>query len=121
MPTLTKTTIMRLPVTLSKDEIDAFGRQNAREVENLLHATNEKKKSAAHHKDIIERLQAEVERLTAIVNTGQDERDVECEIEYDFRQNMAHITRNDTGEFVESRAMTYDERQLKMEFAEQPA
>ncbi len=45
------------------------------------------------------------------VRTGREERKVTCERVYDFAENAVRTIRLDTGEEVDNRAMTYEERQ----------
>ena len=53
---------------------------------------------------------------------GYEYRDVDCEVEKNFRMGLVTTTRLDTGEIIEERAMTTEERQqaLKLEPENEP-
>ncbi len=65
-------------------------------------------KWAAKAKD----LAAERKRLTRIVREKKEMREVECSWDYDFTAGTVTFHSVETGEFISSREMTGDERQL---------
>lgn len=55
-----------------------------------------------------------VERLRGYVETKSKMDDVECTVAKDYASNEYRVTRNDTGEVIESRALTPDEKQRSL-------
>ena len=79
------------------------------------HETEDKLKAVSTQiKSEINALDAIMGGLAEKIRSGYEMRDVECEIERDFKNARITITRLDTGEIVESRAMTPEERQKKL-------
>jgi hypothetical protein len=61
-------------------------------------------------------------KLAGIIDTGREERDVPCVWIGDFVHNCFTCVRQDTGEVIDTRAMTAADRQEDMGFdAERPA
>lgn len=54
--------------------------------------------------------QRDVRRLVKIADAREEPRDVECRWTYDLASNSATLVRLDSGEMVESRAITSEER-----------
>lgn len=50
-------------------------------------------------------------KLAGVIDTGTEKRDVRCAWIEDFAQNCFHLVRQDTGEVIDTRAMTGDDRQ----------
>lgn len=61
-------------------------------------------------KEDIEFHQREVKRLVKIADAREEDRSVPCRWTYDLAANTATLYRTDSGELVESRAMTSEER-----------
>lgn len=54
-------------------------------------------------------------RLAHIIDTGIEQRAVECEWRDDFKQNVKRLIRTDTGAEVDTRPMTADDRQTGLD------
>jgi hypothetical protein len=59
----------------------------------------------------IEELEVEAAELQAIVRSGKEKRQIQCETRVDYASNAVRIYRLDTGELVSERAMEAEERQ----------
>ena len=75
----------------------------------LAHATLQLREKEEHKKAVmsqftsdINSLKADTNLLAEKINSGFEFRDVTCDIEYDFNNNMKTIIRQDTGEIVET-------------------
>ena len=53
--------------------------------------------------------------LAAVIERGEEDREVSCEWREDFAKNVKRLIRRDTGEEVEHVTMTAEERQLMIE------
>ena len=76
-----------------------------------------KKAVAAQLKAELEQAVNELRMMSGKHRDGYEYRDVDCEVEKNFRMGLVTTTRLDTGEIVGERAMTTEERQqaLKLE------
>jgi hypothetical protein len=74
----------------------------------------ERKRVAADFKERIEVHDAEIDRLAEIVREKAEPRPVECKNVRDQERGVIEVTRLDTGEIVESRVMSEQERQVRM-------
>ena len=68
----------------------------------------------------IELLEEVTARLGGSISSGSEEREVECELRKDYVHGNVTTVRSDTGEVVDERTMTADERQECMPFAPAP-
>lgn len=103
-----------LSVMLTEEEARAKGIELASYVQQLNELEERAKQISADMKKEIKALQAKVMVLTRIVRTGKEDREVEC---YERRNNSLmtiETYRTDTGELVETRPMSANERQLAM-------
>jgi hypothetical protein len=64
--------------------------------------------------DRIKTLKAGAKEARAKAKRGTETRMLECREEKDFRLGEVRVVRSDTGQIVETRAMTGDERQVKI-------
>jgi hypothetical protein len=100
-----------LPVRLTEAEVIEFGRASARlrdesnNLEDLRKAANDKSKAE------IGKIDARIGYLSSCINTGQEQRDVECRWEMEYAQGDARLIRLDTGEVVYTRPIKADEYQ----------
>ena len=74
----------------------------------------EKKEAASQFKANIENIENELQVLAAHVRNKYEYRDVECDVIPDFKSGVVVTVRNDTGEVIDERPMTAEERQLKL-------
>ena len=101
-----------LPCVLTDDELlargDALARQHAAIKDEEAAQAGEKKRM----KEALDELTGEQARLARIVRDKAEPRDVECRIVHDYATQAVQVVRTDTGEVIESRAMTDRERQI---------
>ena len=112
----TKTDTMTLPCRLSELEVRQRAKEAAREENEIRAAEKDKKKAMSEYKARIETHQGELARLSEMVRSEVEYRDVQVEIELDYTLGMVRVTRTDTGEVIEpGRPMTRDEKQMRLE------
>lgn len=111
----------RLPVKLDDHAVAMAGVRLAQllqkhgEQEALVKA--EKKRLDA----TVEEIQIDIDAQANNIRTGTVESDVEVEVRADFARSFAEYVRLDTGETIEKRTLTDDERQQKMVFDDEAA
>ena len=100
-----------LKVQLTDDEILEFGDQLAQAIDRGTALEEEKKAVADSYKAKITESLASVQRLTNLVRNKYDYKGVDCEEVLDNNTGFSRTTRLDTGEIIEERKLTHDERQ----------
>jgi len=111
-PTRTK---RALRCNLKDEERLELGQRLAREQQNLAQTEDRKAEVASTIKAEIEAHRATINALSRTLNNGYDYRDVDCDIILNFESNAVMLVRVDTGEVVESRAMSAEERQRELD------
>ena len=111
----------RLPVKLTDDELLARGRQLVENMRKTAVAEEAREAENKKRKGDIALLEEATGLLSAIISTGTEEREVECEIRKDFIHGKVTTVRMDTGEIIDERIMTADERQETMPFEDKGA
>lgn len=109
--TLKRKTKRFLKVMLTADEERHLGKESALQRQLATRITDEFDGVKADFKSRLERCEAEQNRLSVLLNNGYELRDVECEVISDFKSGQISVVRLDTGEEVEVRPMTEEERQ----------
>jgi hypothetical protein len=104
-----------LSTALTNEEQRDRGRQLARTIED--HRTEESRQEGMKRemKFVLAGLEAERDRLSAIVSRGEELRDVEVEERADYSIAEYVRQRMDTGEVLERRKLRENERQVPME------
>lgn len=101
-----------LPVRLTDDEKRQRGHDLARAEQELQDFNDrERKARLAELKAKETDIRARITKLSSIVVTGTEIRQVACRAEADFKNGRAFLFRNDTGERVGDRALSENERQ----------
>ena len=101
-----------LPIALSEKEILARGELLAKEVQVRERVDTERKEAAAGFRERLDKHDAEIERLAEEVESGAETQDVECALYEDGDRMLMQWVRLDTGEVIEERPMSAEERQL---------
>lgn len=104
-------TMRRLPVKLSPSELQACSDALAGVVQAYDELKDEAKAVAKDLKERLEALGAKRASLASIVERRQEVRAVECREAPNFERNVVEIVRLDTGELVDIRELTAEDRQ----------
>lgn len=96
---------------LTTTETVERGQELARQEEKYQRIDTEKKSVAKRFTGELEEAGMEIARLAGIITAGKEPRQIECEIVADPVRLVIAYVRTDTGEEVESRPMTAEERQ----------
>jgi hypothetical protein len=95
-------------------ELKVVAEEMAAQVEALDMVESDKKEANDQFKDKIERHKRLIKEAARKINTGQEQRLIDCTVDKDHVQNVVRVFRLDTHELVEERAMTKEERQLSL-------
>lgn len=112
-----------LPVRLSDQDVQNMGTELANQFVELNRLKSERDQGVAdlkeQYKEPIEQAEQAVATLSQALHKGEIVRQVECAKELDFGKGITTIYRRDTGEVIEQRPMTADERQSDLEDQEE--
>lgn len=101
----------QLPCQLTHDELITAAKGVARATADLAAAETEMQAVKAEYKETVARLEARRGESARLVNEGVQVREVECEEIHDLTAKTVVVVRRDTGEQVENRAMSAQERE----------
>jgi hypothetical protein len=93
----TKDTLL-LSCILSDSEKIVYGLAQAEALQKMEEAENRKKEFDSQIKADIERYEARAHEIGHKLTSGKEYRDVECTIEYDWKEKTRRWIRKDTGE-----------------------
>ena len=105
----------RLPVRLTDGEVLDVSRKSAELHRQRGYIEDEKKESASLYEGKIEALDKEISEMQNVIRSQQEWRTVQCEKKMHFDIGQVTITRLDTGDIVETRPMTREERQMSLQ------
>ena len=105
-------------VELSEKEVYEAAARMASAVLSLRETERCKKESLAGYKELIDSARADMAINAELIDKGTREEEIACEQVFDYELSRLAIFRLDTGDQVEERGMTEEERQL--EFPEEP-
>lgn len=109
--TIRRETNKTLQVKLTDEDKLKLGDQMARALSMFNDAEERRKAMTAQLKAESEQHRAEAARLGVVLSNGYEYRDIRCEVERDMEKGRMKVTRLDTGEVIEDRALRGDERQ----------
>jgi hypothetical protein len=102
------------PVRLTEAEKVSFGEALARETALLAETEDNLAAMRSDFKAKAEEHRAQINRISRIIQNGYESREVPCQEKRNFEENSVIVFRVDTGEIVETRAMTDADRQMEI-------
>lgn len=100
-----------LPVKLTEGELTERAKKAAVARRKIAEYEAQKSAAASHWKAKIEVTENERDELLDVIDSGVEDREVECIEEFIYRTGIVRVTRADTGVIIRERAMTTQERQ----------
>lgn len=101
----------QLPVKLTSEEQQQFIQKTYALRRQVKEERAAKAEAVKEHNRRIREFQKELEETEDLLAAGEQEKACECKESWNYSAGMVITTRNDTGEMVEERPMTDDERQ----------
>jgi hypothetical protein len=98
----------------SEDELKEISQEMARKINEQTHLEDELKAVKSGYKSQIDATAAAINSAATKTNNGYEMRNVECELERDFKLKRIIIRRTDTHEVVKERDMRPDELQMSI-------
>jgi hypothetical protein len=115
LPKIVETKVREwLRYDFSEEELKAFGLEMAQATQKASIVEDEKKAANANFKDRIEKEQLIARTAARHINTGFENRDIDCIKMIDYKKEIVIITRTDTGEVVDERDIRDEERQMRI-------
>lgn len=123
-PESTETKYLRCD--LQPHEATAYGKEQSEIVQEIDRLENQKKASASEYKARIEEKSARARRLAGYIVSGWQEKEVKCTWHYEccgfdsttkepiYHPEKKTLVRDDTGQAVETRDITQEERQMAL-------
>jgi len=103
-----------LKCILTEREMRESGIALARANSAIVELENKKKKFNDQIKAETSVVEADISKLSMVLQNGYEYRDVECEVDRDYEVKKIFTTRLDTGEIIKSRDMTQEELQVQL-------
>jgi hypothetical protein len=113
-PVETKRVVRNLAVHLSDAEILEYGRRLAQANSDVHNEEERQKQVKTELKSKLEGFELERTRLSSIVSSGRENRDIPCDMVFDYSRLIVEVIRLDTKEVAETRRMTEAEQQRKL-------
>lgn len=105
-----------LPYRYSTPEKIKVGERMADLLKEIETLEAQKKQAASEFKDHIDKKMAELKKLGANLQAGEEMRLIECEIRRNFKHGTGRLVRMDTHETVEEWNLTSEEREIELDF-----
>jgi hypothetical protein len=109
-------TYQKLSCDLSDSEVQNYSNELARITSEQAEIEAEKKEVLSDFTAKLNKCIADSRVLARKVTTRKEERQVECDYEYDYAKGLVFTIRTDTGVTINQRKLTDDERQEKLDF-----
>lgn len=113
-PIESKRVVRNLAVSLSDAEVLEFGRRLAQANSDCHNEEERQKQVKTELKSKLEGFELERNRLAGMVASGRENRDVPCDMVFDYSRLIVEVIRLDTKEVVETRRMTEAEQQRSL-------
>lgn len=107
-------TSRKLPVDLSTMEVRERSLELSSKIAEARALEARRKAAASEFKASDQEIRARIDELAESVKSGRESRQVECRWSRNESLGRMELARMDTGEVIESRALTPEERQIKM-------
>lgn len=105
-----------LPCKLTTEDRAAAAGQLAEAIQNLESLEVERKVETKNYNSRKQQFTGSIHRLSREVSNGKAVRSVDCELRLNHSNLKATLMRIDTGEVVEERPITEDEKQMDIDF-----
>lgn len=104
-----------ISVKLSQEEIAKKGGALALKLQEIGQLEESKKADNDSWRDKITKATEESDAMAACIRAGKEERSVKCKVHSIYETGQIRVVQAETGEVVEERAMTYSERQGRLD------
>lgn len=111
----------QLYVHLTQDEFNVRSDELAKITQDINLLDEERKVAVKRYRERISEMTVERDLLANVVSEHREKRSVECHWEENWGRKTMELYRQDTGEMVNSRDMTAEERQGVLKLVDYPA
>ena len=103
------------PIALTREEKIAYGKQLADLNQSYSEILAERKAANAEFKERLDELEGRIAFMARVLANGEEWRPVDCTWQYDFASNAKMLVRMDSGQTIETKPITAEERQLMLQ------
>jgi len=103
-----------MQVEITETERSERGKALAREVDSYAEVESTMKLEAAKYREELKAKRAKIDLLAKVVDTGRETREVPCHWRVRQTRGIAELVRADTGETVDTRPLSSEERQAEL-------
>lgn len=103
-----------LKYTFTEEEKKLMGADLAQKFATHTEAEGRLKSVSTQIKSEISTIDGQMASLSEKIRSGYEYQNIECDVTMDYERGRVIVTRLDTGEIVEDRAMSADERQKSL-------
>jgi hypothetical protein len=100
-----------LPYQLNAEELNNLGLEMANQVATQGELEESKASFMTGYKKEMDEVKGAIKLVATKIRSGLETRLIECRVEKDYLAGKVFVRRNDTGDLVEERAMSTEERQ----------
>ena len=105
-----------LPCDLTRDEVATYSELLAKTTSEQAEIEGEKKEVMSDFAAKLNKCVADGRVLARKITTKKEDRQVECDLDFDYARGQVYTVRTDTGVTIDQRKLTDDERQEKLDF-----
>jgi hypothetical protein len=107
-----------LPVPLTQEERNQLAEEMTRCLAEQGSLEIQKKSVNDQIKGQMAQATSEMQAAAATLRRGLLDKEVHCQLEFNYSEGVKRLIRKDTGEIVEEKAITFEERQAWLKFNE---
>lgn len=105
-----------LPCKLTQEEIVACSKEQSQNIQTVVEIKNQLKAIQSEMGGRVKQLEAGIGVLANRIKNGEEMRSVDVEVQANYTDCTITVVRLDTGQPIESRNMTGEEKQLQIDF-----
>jgi hypothetical protein len=103
-----------LPCELTRDEITTYSEELAKITAKQAEIENEKKEVLSDFTAKLNKCVSDARMFARKITTRKEDREVECNMEFDYKTGNVFTVRTDTFTTIDQRKMTDDDRQERL-------
>lgn len=104
-----------LPCDLTREELATYSEELAKVTARQAEIENEKKEVLSDFTAKLNKCVSDARMFARKITTRKEDREVECNLEFDYKSRNVFTVRTDTFTTIDQRKMTDDERQERLD------
>ena len=104
-----------LPCDLTREEVAVYSEELAKITSMQAEIEEEKKEVLSDFTAKLNKCIADGRVLARKITTRKEDRHIECDLDFDYTKGLVYTVRTDTGQTIDQRKLTDDERQERLD------